>query len=123
MGGRQRHNAVPDLKILDGAGVFVLVDNVSDGLSSVPDGVTNEMEDGAETFSVESLCFACFGIALVVTGQIGDRKHTVLFDAGPNGVAIEHNGRVWASTWGLSKLSCFPMAIPITQAVCRRQSS
>jgi 7,8-dihydropterin-6-yl-methyl-4-(beta-D-ribofuranosyl)aminobenzene 5'-phosphate synthase len=91
----QLRNESPELAILDGAEVFVLVDNVSDALSSVPEGVTNEfdnlMEAGAESFSGDGFCFACFGISLVVTGRIEDRVHTVLFDGGPNGLAIEHN--------------------------------
>ena len=88
-------NATPDIAVLDGAEVFVLVDNVSDGLSSVPDGVTNEMDNimeaGAEYFSGESLCFACFGISLILTAKIDDQVRTVLFDGGPNGIAVEHN--------------------------------
>ena len=69
MNTAQLRNTAPELAALDGAEVFVLVDNVSDGLSSVPDGVTNEMDNimeaGAEYFSGDSLCFACFGISLV----------------------------------------------------------
>ena len=74
MSSRRRSNSTPELSVLDSAEVFVLIDNVSDGLSSVPDGVSNEMDNimeaGAECFSGESLCFACFGISLVVTGQL-----------------------------------------------------
>ena len=48
-------NSSPELVALDSAEVFVLIDNVSDGLSSVPDGVTNEMDNimeaGAKSFS------------------------------------------------------------------------
>ena len=59
MSARQLRNESSDLAVLDGADVFVLVDNVSDGLSSVPDGVTNEMDNlmeaGAESFSGEGL--------------------------------------------------------------------
>ncbi len=59
MCARQLRNTAPDLAVLDSANVFVLVDNVSDGLSSVPDGVTNEMhnlkEAGAESFSGDGL--------------------------------------------------------------------
>lgn len=88
-------NTAPELAALDGAEVFVLIDNVSDGLSSVPDGVTNEMDNimeaGTECFSGDSLCFACFGISLVLTAKRGDQLHTVLFDGGPNGIAVEHN--------------------------------
>ncbi len=95
MRARQLRNESPDLAVLDSADVFVLVDNVSDGLSSVPEGVTNEMDNlmeaGAEIFSGDGLCFACFGISLVVTGRIEDRVRTVLFDGGPTGLALEHN--------------------------------
>lgn len=81
--------------VLDGAEVLVLVDNVSDGLSSVPDGVTNEMDNimdaGWGAFAGEHLCFACFGISLLVTARVGSKKRTILFDGGPNGVAVEQN--------------------------------
>jgi len=80
---------------LDGAEVCVLIDNVSDGMSTLPDGVTDEvtnlMEAGATAFTGEGLCVACWGLSLVVTGRIGDRKHSILFDAGPAGFAIDHN--------------------------------
>ncbi len=95
MCARQLRNTAPNLTVLDSASVFVLVDNVSDGLSSVPDGVTNEMDNlmeaGAESFTGDGLCFACFGISLVVTGQIEGRARTILFDGGPTGTAVEHN--------------------------------
>ena len=88
-------NSPPELAVLDSAEVFVLVDNVSDGLSSVPEGVTNEMDNITEAcgphFSGEHLCFACFGISLVLTARLGDSTRTVLFDGGPNGTAVEHN--------------------------------
>ncbi len=85
-------NEAPELAALDGADVFVLVDNVSDGLSSVPEGVTTELDNLiAEEFTGDGLCFACFGISLIVAGRIGDQVRTVLFDGGPNGYAVEHN--------------------------------
>ncbi len=37
MFARRLRNQAPELAVLDGAEVFVVVDNVSDGLSSVPD--------------------------------------------------------------------------------------
>ena len=95
MSKMQLSNLPPELAVLDGAEVFVLIDNVSDGLSSVPEGVTNEMDNimeaGAPCFSGESLCFACFGLSLVLTAKLGDTAHTLLFDGGPNGKAVEHN--------------------------------
>ncbi len=95
MCAEQLRNEPPELVTLDGAEVFVLVDNVSDALSSVPEGVTNEfdnlIEAGSECFSGDGFCFACFGISLIVTGRIEDQVHTVLFDGGPNGLVVEHN--------------------------------
>jgi 7,8-dihydropterin-6-yl-methyl-4-(beta-D-ribofuranosyl)aminobenzene 5'-phosphate synthase len=80
---------------LDGAEVCVLIDNVSDGLSTLPDGVTDEVTNlraaGAEAFTGDGLCIACWGLSLVVTGRVGDRQHSILFDAGPAGFAIDHN--------------------------------
>jgi len=85
--------ALPEM--LDGAEVCVLIDNVSDGMSTVPDGVTDEVDNlraaGATAFTGEGLCVACWGLSLVVTGRIGDRRHTILFDAGPAGFAVDHN--------------------------------
>ena len=105
MGAQLLRNEVPDLAVLDSADVFVLVDNVSDGLSSVPDGVTTEMDNlfeaGAEEFSGDGLCFACFGISLIVAGKIGDRVRTVLFDGGPTGFAIEHNAPLLGINMGV----------------------
>jgi len=88
-------NAPPDLAVLDGAEVFVLVDNVSDALSSVPEGVASEFQNlaaaGAESISGDGFCFACFGISLLVSGRIGNLVQRVLFDGGPTSLALEHN--------------------------------
>ncbi len=95
MGSQQLRNEPPELTVLDHAEVLVLVDNVSDALSSVPEDVTSEFdmltEAGAECYSGDGFCFACFGISLLVTGRCGDREHTVLFDGGPTALAVEYN--------------------------------
>lgn len=91
----QLRNEPPELAVLDNAEVFVLVDNVSDALSSVPEGVTSEFdiltEAGSKCFSGEGFCFACFGISLLVTGRCEGRVNTILFDGGPTGHAVEYN--------------------------------
>ncbi|HXV23597.1 MAG TPA: MBL fold metallo-hydrolase [Alphaproteobacteria bacterium] len=88
-------NEPPEVASVDGASISVLVDNVSDGLSTVPAGVTNEVDNlieaGAKEFSGEGLCCACWGISLVVSGRIGHVTRTVLFDGGPAAYAIDHN--------------------------------
>ncbi len=81
---------------LDGAEVYVLVDNLSDGMSTVPDGVTSEVANliraGAkEEWSGDDPCCACWGLSLVLTARVGRRTHSILFDAGPTSYAIEGN--------------------------------
>jgi 7,8-dihydropterin-6-yl-methyl-4-(beta-D-ribofuranosyl)aminobenzene 5'-phosphate synthase len=48
-------NCATGLKELDSSDVFVLIDNVSDGMSSVPEGVTSEVPNlvkaGATAFT------------------------------------------------------------------------
>jgi 7,8-dihydropterin-6-yl-methyl-4-(beta-D-ribofuranosyl)aminobenzene 5'-phosphate synthase len=88
-------NAPAALDILDGASVSVLVDNVSDGMSTVPEGVTSEVPNliaaGAKEFSGEGLCCACWGLSLSLTGRVGSRSHALLFDTGPAAYAIDGN--------------------------------
>jgi len=83
------------LDTLDSLEVFVLLDNVSDGMSTVPDEVTSEVPNlikaGADTWTGDGLCCACWGWSLVLTGRVGGRSHTLLFDAGPAEYAIIHN--------------------------------
>jgi 7,8-dihydropterin-6-yl-methyl-4-(beta-D-ribofuranosyl)aminobenzene 5'-phosphate synthase len=82
-------------KELDGAETFVLVDNVSDGMSTLPHGVSGEVDNlinaGAKEFSGDGLCCACWGLSLVLTARIGALTHSLLFDAGPASYAIDHN--------------------------------
>ncbi len=88
--------AAAALKAVDRVEVLVLVDNVSDFLSTVPESVTSElpglMRAGLTELSGEGLCCAPSGFSLVVTAHQGDVRHTVLFDAGPEGYAVERNG-------------------------------
>jgi len=83
------------LEALDSADVFVLIDNVSDGMSSVPDGVTSEVPNlvkaGAKAFTGNGLCCACWGLSFVLTARVGRKSHCLLFDAGPAGYAVEGN--------------------------------
>jgi 7,8-dihydropterin-6-yl-methyl-4-(beta-D-ribofuranosyl)aminobenzene 5'-phosphate synthase len=84
------------LKAVDSAEICVLVDNVSDLLSTVPPSITSEIPNllkaGAREMSGECLCCAHWGLSLVVTLRLGDRRRTVLFDSGPEGYAIDRNG-------------------------------
>src|SRR5437660_3132559 len=74
----------------------ILIDNVTDSLSTAPSNVTLEwpalVRAGMRQLSGKCQCCANHGLALVVTAFCGTRSHTVLFDAGPVEFAVEYNG-------------------------------
>ena len=76
--------------------VQVLVDNVTDSLSTVPANVTLEwpalMRAGMREMTGSCLCCANHGLSLVITAHRGAARHTMLFDAGPVEFAVEYNG-------------------------------
>jgi 7,8-dihydropterin-6-yl-methyl-4-(beta-D-ribofuranosyl)aminobenzene 5'-phosphate synthase len=84
------------LRPVDALNVRVLVDNVTDSLSTVPQGVTHEWghlkANGNLVLSGEALCCAAFGLSLVITARLGNAHHVLLFDAGPEAYAISRNG-------------------------------
>lgn len=76
--------------------IQVLVDNVTDSLSSVPPFVTREFaalaRKGMRIVAGGSLCCANHGLSLVITAHGPAGTHTVLFDGGPVDYAVERNG-------------------------------
>ena len=84
------------LRPVDGLGVHVLVDNITDSLSTVPQAVMHEWghlrASGNLVLSGEALCCATFGLSLVITARVGNAHHVLLFDAGPEAYAIARNG-------------------------------
>ena len=43
----------------------------------------------------EHLCVACHGLSVLLTGRVGDERHSVLFDVGPYGdVWVDNAGRL-----------------------------
>src|SRR5205085_11958344 len=87
---------MPFLQPVDRLEFQILIDNVTDSLSTVPSNVTLEwpalMRAGMRQLSGTCQCCANHGLALVVTAFRGSRRRTVLFDAGPVDFAIEYNG-------------------------------
>jgi len=81
---------------LDRLEVQVLVDNVTDTLSSTPSFVTREfpalVRRGLRRIAGGDICCANHGLSLVIRAISGTREHVVLFDAGPVDYAVEHNG-------------------------------
>jgi 7,8-dihydropterin-6-yl-methyl-4-(beta-D-ribofuranosyl)aminobenzene 5'-phosphate synthase len=74
----------------------ILIDNVTDSLSTGPPNVTLEwpalMRAGMRQLSGKCQCCANHGLALVIRAFRRTLSHTILFDAGPVEFAVEYNG-------------------------------
>jgi 7,8-dihydropterin-6-yl-methyl-4-(beta-D-ribofuranosyl)aminobenzene 5'-phosphate synthase len=78
---------------IDQLEIWVLIDNVTDGLSSVPKNVSQEFSRLPLDVPIcgEKLCCAHHGLALLLIAHRGDIKHTLLFDSGPEGAVLQRN--------------------------------
>ena len=85
-----------DLQPIDRLDIQVLVDNVTDSLSSTPPFVTREwaalQRRGMRIQAGGALCCANHGLSLVITAHGPGGARTLLFDGGPVDYAVEHNG-------------------------------
>src|SRR6201993_4748957 len=87
-----------DVLRLDDLQILVVVDNETDTLSSVDDGVPqipevihraartapSRIHQGHECKEVmDQLCCACHGFSVLITGRRDGRQHRMLFDVGP----------------------------------------
>jgi 7,8-dihydropterin-6-yl-methyl-4-(beta-D-ribofuranosyl)aminobenzene 5'-phosphate synthase len=83
---------------LDELELLVVMDNETDTLSSVDEGLPQLPEvsqlaarlpasrhyEGHECKTVfDQLCCGCHGLSVLMTGRRGDEEHTILFDVGP----------------------------------------
>jgi 7,8-dihydropterin-6-yl-methyl-4-(beta-D-ribofuranosyl)aminobenzene 5'-phosphate synthase len=122
---------------LDELTVLVVVDNETDTLSSVDEGVPQVPEmvhraahmpalrvhEGHECKQAfDNLCCACHGLSVLLTGRAGGRAHTLLFDVGPYAevwldnarrldVELERIGHVLLSHWHADHSAGFPAVI------------
>ena len=80
---------------VDSLQIQVIVDNVTDSLSSVPDNVVHEMDyladNGMKELSGECLCCGAHGLSLLLTASQNSLSHSLLFDAGPDGEVFQRN--------------------------------
>jgi 7,8-dihydropterin-6-yl-methyl-4-(beta-D-ribofuranosyl)aminobenzene 5'-phosphate synthase len=80
---------------VDKIDILILVDNATDGLSTVPANVETEFASatrrGLRASSGRCLCCAVHGLSCLITAQRGGVRHAVLFDSGPEDYAFERN--------------------------------
>jgi 7,8-dihydropterin-6-yl-methyl-4-(beta-D-ribofuranosyl)aminobenzene 5'-phosphate synthase len=93
------------LVAVDRLDVVVLIDNVTDSLSTTPPHVVPEWAGlfaagRLPALSGESICCAHHGLSLLITAHAGDRTHTLLLDAGPEGAILERNAAVLGVDFG-----------------------
>ena len=79
--------------------VLVLVDNVTDSLSSNPDAAVSEWtglwtSGRLRLLSGRSTCCAHFGLSLLVTAHVGGAARTLLFDTGPEAATFLRNAGI-----------------------------
>jgi 7,8-dihydropterin-6-yl-methyl-4-(beta-D-ribofuranosyl)aminobenzene 5'-phosphate synthase len=87
---------MPDIAEVDALEVLVLVDNVTDSLSSNPKDVLPEWSvlltgGKLRVLAGSNICCAHHGLSLLLTATVGGRKRTLLFDAGPAAATFERN--------------------------------
>jgi 7,8-dihydropterin-6-yl-methyl-4-(beta-D-ribofuranosyl)aminobenzene 5'-phosphate synthase len=92
------------LHAVDALEIQVLVDNVTDSLSTVPSGVVNEnavlVQHGLTLMSGEAKCCAHHGLSLVITARVGGDRQVLLFDAGPEAYTVTRNGALLGVPFG-----------------------
>jgi 7,8-dihydropterin-6-yl-methyl-4-(beta-D-ribofuranosyl)aminobenzene 5'-phosphate synthase len=86
-----------NLAAIDSVDIQILVDNVTDSLSSVPSFVETEFaglgrrRGAAWVLGGACLCCAAHGLSCLLTIRSGETSHTVLFDSGPEDRTFEQN--------------------------------
>lgn len=79
--------------------VLVLVDNITDSLSTNPRNVIPEWSGlitggRMRVMAGTNICCAHHGLSLLITTHVGDAKSTLLFDAGPDGPIFARNAGI-----------------------------
>jgi 7,8-dihydropterin-6-yl-methyl-4-(beta-D-ribofuranosyl)aminobenzene 5'-phosphate synthase len=88
-----------NITTVDRLEVLVVVDNVTDSLSTNPNNVQTEwtglLHSGRmQVLSGKAICCAHHGLSLLLTAYVGREKRTLLFDAGPHGETFLRNAKI-----------------------------
>ncbi|KAF9512180.1 hypothetical protein BS47DRAFT_1345805 [Hydnum rufescens UP504] len=91
-------------KSVDSLVVKILVDDSVEWITAPPPGFSSEVTHymrnsppiddeitGLPYLDLENFCCGAHGLAFLITTQIGEETHTILFDAGPESKSIERN--------------------------------
>jgi 7,8-dihydropterin-6-yl-methyl-4-(beta-D-ribofuranosyl)aminobenzene 5'-phosphate synthase len=85
----------PTLRPVDRLVIQVLVDNVTDSLSTNPEHIHSELHcqvaRGLSSISGKAMCCAHHGLSLVIRAEVEGTNRTLLFDAGPEAEAVHRN--------------------------------
>lgn len=88
-----------NITTVDRLEVLVVVDNVTDSLSTNPNNVQTEwvglLQSGrVQLLSGKATCCAHHGLSLLITAYSGSEKRTLLFDTGPEGETFLRNAKI-----------------------------
>lgn len=88
-----------ELLAVDRLDVLVIVDNLTDSLSTNPEHVVPEWIGLSKVgrlprLSGRATCCAHHGLSLLLTAHVGNSSHTLLFDAGPEGALFLRNAEI-----------------------------
>jgi 7,8-dihydropterin-6-yl-methyl-4-(beta-D-ribofuranosyl)aminobenzene 5'-phosphate synthase len=95
--GKNEGGTLPQVIAVDSVDIQILVDNVTDSLSSVPSFVETEFaglgrrRGAAWVLGGACLCCAAHGLACLLTLRHDGKTRTVLFDTGPEDGVFEQN--------------------------------
>ena len=84
------NGSVVSLKEVDRVEILTLVDNYVDLLLGNTDVVTRPSREGVKEISTDTF-LAEHGLSLLVTVYEGEKRHTILFDAGYTQIGVSHN--------------------------------
>lgn len=94
-----------EIAAVDRLEVLVLVDNVTDSLSSTPKNVIPEwtgLITGGRMHIISggAICCAHHGLSLLVTAHVNGEPRTLLLDAGPEGATFQRNAGILGVDFG-----------------------
>ena len=94
-----------DLPMVDSLEILVIVDNVTDSLSTNPAGVEPELRGQfargrIKMMSGAGICCAHHGLSLLISARTGDHAQTLLFDTGAEGPTFMRNAGILGVDFG-----------------------